>query len=212
MGEPATLFDPEPETDLEAVRDAASQCRACPLWKHATQTVFGEGPDDAPLMLVGEQPGDKEDIAGKPFVGPAGHLLDRALADAGIERDKTYVTNAVKHFKFTLRGKIRLHQKPNSAEIKACNPWLARERAIIRPRLIVALGATAAQAVFGKAMAIGRNRGRVLDLEDGGKALITVHPSYLLRVPQADKAREYAKFVADLRVAVPFVLHRRNRS
>jgi DNA polymerase len=212
MGNPATLFDLEPETDLEAVRDAASQCRACPLWKHATQTVFGEGPDDASIMLVGEQPGDKEDVAGKPFVGPAGHLLDRALADAGIERDKTYVTNAVKHFKFTLRGKIRLHQKPNSAEIKACNPWLAGERTFIKPRLLIALGATAAQAVFGKAMAIGKNRGRVLDLEDGSKALITVHPSYLLRVPQTDKAREYAKFVADLKVAAPFVLHRRDRS
>jgi uracil-DNA glycosylase len=145
---------------------------------------------------------------GKPFVGPAGHLLDRALADSGIERGKTYVTNAVKHFKFTLRGKIRLHQKPNSAEIKACNPWLARERAIIRPRLIVALGATAAQAVFGKAMAIGKNRGRVLDLEDGGKALITVHPSYLLRVPQADKARECAKFVADLKLGASFARKR----
>jgi len=212
MGNPATLFDlREDREDLETVRDAAARCRACHLWKHATQTVFGEGPDDAPLMLVGEQPGDKEDIAGKPFVGPAGQLLDRALAEAGIDRKKTYVTNAVKHFKFTPRGKIRLHQKPNTSEIKACNPWLMRERAIVKPRLVVALGATAAQAVFGKAMVIGKNHGRVLDLEDGGKALITVHPSYLLRVFDIDKEREYKKFVADLRLAAPFASHRHGR-
>jgi uracil-DNA glycosylase family protein len=197
------------DADLETVRAEAAQCQDCPLWKHATQTVFGEGPDDAALMLVGEQPGDKEDIAGRPFVGPAGKLLDRALADAGIERKKTYVTNAVKHFKFTPRGKIRLHQRPNAGEIKVCNPWLARERAIIRPKLIVALGASAAHGVFGKAMAIGRNRGRVMELEDGGKALITVHPSYLLRMFDADKAREYAKFVADLKLAAPFARRRR---
>jgi uracil-DNA glycosylase family protein len=213
MVKPATLFDLQEDREgLETVRDAAARCRACHLWKHATQTVFGEGPDDAPLMLVGEQPGDKEDIAGKPFVGPAGQLLDRALAEAGIDRKKTYVTNAVKHFKFTPRGKIRLHQKPNTSEIKACNPWLMRERAIVKPKLVVALGATAAQAVFGKAMAIGKNRGRVLDLEDGGKALITVHPSYLLRVFDIDKEREYKKFVADLRLAAPFASRRRSHS
>jgi DNA polymerase len=156
-------------------------------------------------MLVGEQPGDKEDVAGKPFVGPAGAMLDHALADAGIERDRAYVTNAVKHFKFTPRGKIRLHQKPNTPEIRACNPWLQRERALIRPKLVVALGATAAQGVFGKAMAIGKNRGHVLTLDDGAAALITVHPSYLLRVPDRDREREYAAFVKDLKTAVRFM-------
>lgn len=159
----------------------------------------------APLMLVGEQPGDREDIKGKPFVGPAGHILDRALEEAGIARDKAYVTNAVKHFKFTRRGKIRLHQKPDTAEIKACNPWLAREHAIVQPRLVIALGATAVRGVFGRAMPIGRNRGRVLDLDQGAKGLITVHPSYLLRVDEKDKEREYQAFVADLRLARPFV-------
>jgi DNA polymerase len=192
------------EAEWEAARAEALQCRACDLWREATQTVFGEGPLDAPLMFVGEQPGDREDLAGKPFVGPAGQMLDRGLAEAGIARDRAYVTNAVKHFKFARRGKIRLHQKPDITEIKACNPWLLRERAIIRPALIIALGATAARAVFGKAMAIGKSRGRVLDLDAGAKAMITVHPSYLLRVEEADRAREYALFLADLKLALPF--------
>lgn len=187
-----------------AVRDEARACRACDLWRPATQTVFGEGPVHAPLMFVGEQPGDKEDLAGKPFVGPAGRILDRALADAGIARDKAYVTNAVKHFKFARRGKIRLHQKPDTAELKACNQWLARERALVRPRLVVAMGATAVRGVFGKTMPIGRNRGRLLELDGGAKALVTVHPSYLLRVHEADKEGEYLAFVADLRLARPF--------
>jgi uracil-DNA glycosylase len=186
----------------------ARECRACDLWKPATKMVFGEGPVDAPLMLVGEQPGDQEDLAGKPFVGPAGRILDRGLADAGIARDNAYVTNAVKHFKFTRRGKIRLHQKPDTAEIKACGQWLARERSIIRPRLVIALGATAARAVFGKAMPIGRNRGRVFDLDAGAKAMLTVHPSFLLRVEDGDREREYAQFVADLKVATPFARRR----
>jgi uracil-DNA glycosylase family protein len=189
---------------LEIVRQEAAECRMCPLYEPATQTVFGEGPQDAEIMLVGEQPGDKEDLTGKPFVGPAGKLLDRALGEAGIDRGKTYVTNAVKHFKFTPRGKIRLHQKPNTAEIRACNPWLQRERAIVKPKLIVAMGATAAQSVFGKAMPIGKNRGHLLTLEDGAAATITVHPSYLLRVLGADKEREYANFVADLKLAAKF--------
>ena len=167
---------------LEDIAEQARHCRACDLYKRATQTVFGEGPNHAPLMLVGEQPGDKEDIAGKPFVGPAGKVLDRALADAGIERRKTYVTNAVKHFKFALRGKIRLHQKPNGPEIRACHIWLERERGILKPNLVIALGATAAQSVFGRAMPIGKNRGKILELDDGGKATITIHPSYLLRM------------------------------
>ena len=187
-----------------AVRDKARLCRACDLWRPATQTVFGDGPVRAPVMLVGEQPGDKEDIAGKPFVGPAGRILDRALTDAGIARDKAYVTNAVKHFKFARRGKIRLHQKPDTAEIKACNHWLARERAIVQPRLVIAMGATAARGVFGKTMPIGRNRGHLLELDQGAKGLITVHPSYLLRVEEKDKEHEYLAFVADLRLARPF--------
>jgi uracil-DNA glycosylase family protein len=191
--------------ELTETRGEAAHCTMCHLYKHATQTVFGEGPASAELMLVGEQPGDKEDISGKPFVGPAGKLLDRALGDAGIDRKRTYVTNAVKHFKFTPRGKIRLHQKPVTTEIRACNPWLQRERAIVKPKLVIAMGATAAQGVFGKAMAIGKNRGHVLTLEDGASAMITVHPSYLLRVFDIDKEREYAKFVADLKLAAKFM-------
>src|SRR5437764_8841057 len=163
---------------LKMLREEAAHCRACPLWKNATQTVFGEGPQHAPLLLVGEQPGDKEDIAGKPFVGPAGLILDRALQEAGIDRKKAYVTNAVKHFKFVPRGKIRLHQKPSTPEIKACRQWYERELAAIQPDLVVAMGATAAQCVFGKITPIGKNRGRLLDLGESTKALVTVHPSY----------------------------------
>jgi uracil-DNA glycosylase family protein len=164
--------------------------------------VFGEGPQNAQMMLVGEQPGDKEDLAGKPFVGPAGLMLDRALEQAGIDRSKVYVTNAVKHFKFIPRGKIRLHQKPNTAEIKACRQWYERELAAIKPALVVAMGASAAQCVFGKITPINKNRGRLIDLDDGIKALVTVHPSYLLRLPDAEsKTREYARFVDDFRIA-----------
>jgi uracil-DNA glycosylase family protein len=187
---------------LETLREEAADCRACPLWKDATQTVFGEGPQHAQVMLVGEQPGDKEDLAGKPFVGPAGLMLDRALEQAGIDRKKAYVTNAVKHFKFVPRGKIRLHQKPTTPEIKACRQWYERELASIKPALVVAMGVTAAQSVFGKITPINKNRGRLIDLDDGIKALVTVHPSYLLRLPDADaKAREYARFIDDLRIA-----------
>lgn len=189
-------------TDLKTLRREAADCRACRLWKDATQTVFGEGPTHAPLMLVGEQPGDKEDLAGKPFVGPAGQMLDRALDEAGIDRNKVYVTNAVKHFKFVPRGKIRLHQKPNTAEIKACRPWYERERAVVKPALVVAMGATAAQSVFGKITPINKNRGHLIDLHDGAQALVTVHPSYLLRLPdQNDRTREYQRFVDDLKMA-----------
>jgi DNA polymerase len=187
---------------LKILRQQAADCRACPLWKNATQTVFGEGPQNAQIMLVGEQPGDKEDLAGKPFVGPAGLMLDRALEEAGIDRKRTYVTNAVKHFKFVPRGKIRLHQKPTTPEIKACRQWYERELISIRPDLVVAMGATAAQSVFGKMTPINKNRGRLIDLADGIKALVTVHPSYLLRQPDAEaKAREYARFIADLKIA-----------
>jgi DNA polymerase len=157
-------------------------------------------------MLVGEQPGDKEDLAGKPFVGPAGQMLDRALEQAGIAREKVYVTNAVKHFKFVPRGKIRLHQRPNTSEIRACRPWYERELASIKPDLVVAMGATAAQSVFGKIMPVNKNRGRLIDLDDGTRALVTVHPSYLLRLPDADaKALEYQRFVDDLRIAADFL-------
>jgi DNA polymerase len=191
-----------PGSSLKALREEAGRCRACHLWKNATQTVFGEGPQDAQVMLVGEQPGDKEDLAGKPFVGPAGLMLDRALEEAGIDRKKVYVTNAVKHFKFVPRGKIRLHQKPNTPEIRACRQWYERELASIKPDLVVAMGATAAQCVFGKITPINKNRGRLIEVEDGIKAVVTVHPSYLLRLPDADvKAREYQRFVDDLKIA-----------
>ncbi len=191
-----------PSSSLKTLREEAAACRACPLWKNATQTVFGEGPAHARAVLVGEQPGDKEDLAGKPFVGPAGLMLDRALEEAGIDRSKVYVTNAVKHFKFVPRGKIRLHQKPTTPEIRACRPWYERELAAINPALVVAMGATAAQSVFGKITTINKNRGRLIDLDDGIKALVTVHPSYLLRLPDAEaRAREYQRFVGDLRIA-----------
>ena len=198
---------PAATTDsLAALRLAAADCRACHLYKDATQTVFGEGPQAAQIMLVGEQPGDKEDLAGKPFVGPAGLMLDRALEEAGVDRRKVYITNAVKHFKFVPRGKIRLHQKPNTLEIKACRQWYERELASINPDLVVAMRATAAQSVFGRMTPIGKNRGRLLDLGEGAKALVTVHPSYLLRQPDADaRAREYARFVDDLKIAADFL-------
>ena len=191
---------------LQTLREEAAGCRACHLWKDATQTVFGEGLPHARMMLVGEQPGDKEDLAGKPFVGPAGQMLDHALEEAGIDRKKAYVTNAVKHFKFVARGKFRLHQKPTTPEIKACRPWYERELAAIKPDLVVAMGATSAQSVFGKITPINKNRGRLIDLDGGIKALVTVHPSYLLRLPDAEtKAREYARFVDDLKIAAAFL-------
>jgi DNA polymerase len=189
-------------SNLKTLREEAANCQACPLWKNATQTVFGEGPAHARAVLVGEQPGDKEDLAGKPFVGPAGQMLDRALEEAGIDRSKVYVTNAVKHFKFVARGKIRLHQKPTTPEIRACRQWYERELATIKPTLVVAMGATAAQSVFGKMTPINKNRGHLIDLEQGIQALVTVHPSYLLRLPDAQaKAREYERFVSDLKIA-----------
>ncbi|WP_050403342.1 UdgX family uracil-DNA binding protein [Bradyrhizobium embrapense] len=193
--------DTQARGTIAALREEATGCRACPLWKGATQTVFGEGPQSATLMLVGEQPGDKEDLAGHPFVGPAGQMLDRALEDAGIARAKVYITNAVKHFKFVPRGKIRLHQKPNTPEIRACRQWYERELAAIRPELVVALGATAAQSVLGRITPINRSRGRLID-HDGTKVLVTVHPSYLLRLPdEKAKALEYQRFIDDLKIA-----------
>jgi len=186
----------------EAVREEAAGCTRCDLYKCATQTVFGEGRVDARLMLVGEQPGDQEDIAGRPFVGPAGEVLDRALAEAGVDRGTTYVTNAVKHFKFEQRGKRRIHSKPNGPEIDACRWWIDQERMLIRPPVTVALGATAARSLLHKVVTITAMRGRPLKLEDGGECWVTIHPSYLLRLRErADKDREYAKFVDDLRSA-----------
>ncbi len=185
---------------IVGLRHEAMDCRACPLWAPATQTVFGEGPEDAEIVFVGEQPGDSEDLVGRPFVGPAGKLLDKALAEAGVDRARAYVTNAVKHFKFEPRGKRRLHKKPNTGEIHACRSWLMRELDVLRPKLVVALGATAIQGVTGHAMPINANRGEVFPLENGGRMLVTVHPSYLLRLPGVEeKALEYARFVEDLR-------------
>jgi len=169
--------------------------------------VFGEGRIGAALMFVGEQPGDSEDIAGKAFVDPASRILDLALAEARIACDRAYVTNAVKHFKFIRRGKIRLHQKPDTAKIKACHQWLAREREILRPALVIAMGATAVRAVFDKVMPIGRSRSRVVDLDAATKGPITIHPSFLLRMEEEDKQREFALFVRDLRLARPFATH-----
>ncbi|MEA2927875.1 MAG: uracil-DNA glycosylase [Hyphomicrobiales bacterium] len=186
---------------LTAARKAAESCTRCPLYKNATQTVFGEGPAHAQVVFVGEQPGDQEDLQGRPFVGPAGQMFDRALAEAGIDRSRVYVTNAVKHFKFEPRGKRRIHQKPNNQEIEACRWWLDNELHLLKPRLTVALGATAARALTGRDTTISRARGRLMPLRDGVEGFITVHPSFLLRLPdEAAKAREYARFVKDLRL------------
>ena len=186
---------------IDGLRREAASCRACPLWKDATQTVFGEGPPDAEIMLVGEQPGDREDREGRPFVGPAGLLLDRALADAGVDRKRAYVTNAVKHFKFEPRGKRRLHKRPNASEIRICRRWLLDEIEAIGPRLIVALGATAAQGLTGRAIPVQSNRGAVLDAANGRRVFVTIHPSALLRLQDEEEKRSaYASFVNDLRL------------
>ncbi len=186
---------------LAALATDAASCQRCDLYAHATQTVFGEGPMDARLMLVGEQPGDQEDLAGRPFVGPAGQMLDRALEQAGIDRRSVYVTNAVKHFKFEPRGKRRIHATPDRAEIEVCRFWLDQERAAVKPAVVVLLGASAARAVLGRAVTISRERGRPIALP-GGQAMVTTHPSYLLRIPDEDtKAREFAAMVADLQLA-----------
>lgn len=185
-----------------ALRDEAAACTRCHLYKHATQTVFGEGPVDAPLMLIGEQPGDQEDLAGRPFVGPAGQLLDDALAEAGIDRSAAYLTNAVKHFKFEPRGKRRIHATPDAGEISACRWWVEQELLIVRPKVVIALGATAARSLLGKAVTIARERGRAIPLDSGAEAWVTVHPSYLLRLPDPEaKAAQHAAFIADLRAA-----------
>src|SRR5919198_3146269 len=194
---------PPDTSSLTAVRDAARECTACHLYKRATQTVFGEGPKDAVIMLVGEQPGDYEDQEGKPFVGPAGKIMDQALEEAGIDRKEVYVTNAVKHFKWEPRGKRRIHQKPNSREIAACRPWLEAELRIVKPKLVVAMGATAAQTIFGPSFRVTRERGKVLSSKLAPRVLATVHPSSLLRQPDEEsREREYKHFVTDLRAAL----------
>jgi len=187
---------------LEKLRAEAAHCTRCPLHRHATQTVFGEGPADARLMLVGEEPGDQEDIQGRVFVGPAGRVLDRALDDAGIDRARIYLSNAVKHFKFEPRGKRRIHAKPDTGEIEACRWWIEQEQMLVRPVVTVALGAVAARSLFGRTVTIGRERGREVDLPEGGMGWITVHPSFLLRIDDKMRAaEEYDRFVEDLRQA-----------
>ena len=186
---------------LKALRDAEEECTRCPLYKNATQAVPGEGPARARVMMVGEQPGDQEDKQGKPFVGPAGGVLTRALDDAGIERDAVFVTNAVKHFKFEPRGKRRLHKRPNAYEIDRCHWWLDFERKLIKPDIIVALGATAVRSVSGRPFSINKVRGHIMPLPDGSRMLATIHPSYILRIEdESDRRAQYNKFVSDLRV------------
>jgi uracil-DNA glycosylase family protein len=185
---------------LEELRTAAKDCQACDLWKRGTQTVFGEGRPNAKLMLIGEQPGDQEDLEGEPFVGPAGKLLNTALEEAGIDRQKAYVTNAVKHFKWEPRGKRRIHQKPNATEIAACRPWLDAELKALRPRVIVCLGATAAQALFGRDFRVTQHRGKFLDSQLAEFVMATVHPSSILRAPdEKTRQEEMKRFVSDLK-------------
>jgi uracil-DNA glycosylase len=191
---------------LTELRAAEAACTRCSLYKHATQVVPGEGPSHAKFMLVGEQPGDKEDIAGKPFVGPAGRLLDQALADAGIPRNETFVTNAVKHFKHEMRGKRRLHKRPNAYEIARCRWWLDLERQIVKPEVVVALGATAARSLTGRPVTIAKVRGAPINLDDGARLVVTIHPSALLRIEdEADKRAKYREFVKDLKAAARLV-------
>lgn len=187
---------------LPNLRAAAARCRACDLWKRATQTVFGEGARSSTILFIGEQPGDREDLDGRPFVGPAGQLLDRAMEEAGIDRRRAYVTNAVKHFKWEPRGKRRIHKKPNAREIAACRPWMAAEIAVVRPRLVVALGATAARSLLGPAFRVTRDRGTVVDSPEFGRVVATIHPSAILRAPDAAaRDAERRRFVADLKKA-----------
>jgi DNA polymerase len=193
-------------TSLADARAAVQGCRRCPLYEYATQAVFGEGPQTAEVMFVGEQPGDQEDLAGTPFVGPAGQVFNMALETVGIDRRRVYVTNAVKHFKFEPRGKKRIHSKPNTGEISACRFWVNLEREFVRPKLIVALDATAVQSLLGKAASVSSLRGRKIELPDGGTLLVTVHPSYLLRLPDRKKAAvELKRFEADLRTVKTFI-------
>ena len=195
----AEPFVPERRT-LPALREAVQGCRGCDLYRNATQAVFGEGARHAEVLFVGEQPGDKEDLAGKPFVGPAGQLLDRALGEAGIDRSQTYVTNAVKHFKWQARGKRRIHQKPNWSEVTACRPWLDAELDAVQPSVVVCLGATAAQSLLGRDFRITQNRGKLLDSDLAEHVTATIHPSAILRQDEASRHAEFVAFVDDLRV------------
>jgi uracil-DNA glycosylase len=198
MPESAAVYVPADPT-LESLREAAAGCRACPLWETGTQTVFGEGPADASVMFVGEQPGDQEDKQGRPFVGPAGRVLDDALARAGIPRDETYVTNAVKHFKWVARGKRRIHAKPTWTEQVACRPWVEAEIALVRPRVLVCLGATAAQSLLGKQFRVTRERGTWVDSDLAERVTATIHPSSILRQQDEEsRRREMDAFVDDL--------------
>jgi DNA polymerase len=198
MPESAAVYVPADPT-LESLREAAAGCRACPLWETGTQTVFGEGPADASVMFVGEQPGDQEDKQGRPFVGPAGRVLDDALARAGIPRDETYVTNAVKHFKWVARGKRRIHAKPTWTEQVACRPWVEAEIALVRPRVLVCLGATAAQSLLGKQFRVTKERGTWVDSDLAERVTATIHPSSILRQQDEEsRGREMDAFVHDL--------------
>jgi uracil-DNA glycosylase len=197
-----TAQPPDTARTVEQLKDAAASCHGCDLWENATQTVFGEGEEHSRMMLVGEQPGDQEDLQGKPFVGPAGRLLERALDEAGIDRRLVYVTNAVKHFRWTRRGKRRLHEKPNAGQVRACRPWLEAEVEVVKPRMLVLLGATAAQSVMGPAFRVSKQRGEVLQSPFGIPVVATMHPSSILRAADAE-SREAAmsSFISDLKVA-----------
>ena len=198
--QPAGVAETENADTITELRAFAKGCHRCPLWRDATQTVFGEGPENADVIFVGEQPGDQEDLAGKPFVGPAGKVFDSILGEAEIDRRKAYVTNAVKHFKFEPRGKRRIHSKPNAGEIQACRWWLDKELDLIKPNLVVALGATAAQSLLGKAVPITKMRGDVVEREDGLRVFLTIHPSFILRIrEQEDKEAERERFLQDMR-------------
>jgi len=194
---------PTAAAELKRVAKEAASCTLCPLYRNATQTVFGEGPAPAAIMMVGEQPGDQEDLAGRPFVGPAGRVLDRGLADVGLDRGKVYITNAVKHFKNEPRGKKRMHKRPNRYEVEVCKVWLGREISLVRPQLVLALGVTAAVALTGRPVVLSRERGRVIEFTDGQRGMVTVHPSAILRMPdEAARHAAYAAFVRDLEAAV----------
>ena len=204
IGAAAALIPPD--ASLPQLREIALGCRACPLWARGTQTVFGSGKLRSDLLLVGEQPGNDEDLEGRPFVGPAGKLLDRALSEAGIDRSRAYVTNVVKHFKWEARGKRRIHAKPNAAEVTACFPWLQAEIRLVRPQLIVCLGATAAQALLGRQFRVTHHRGTVLPTEFARGIMATVHPSSILRAPDEEARRaQTAEFIQDLRSAATWL-------
>ena len=188
------------EFSYRALKAASMECRGCDLYKNATQTVFGEGQISSGVIFVGEQPGDEEDLTGRPFVGPAGRLFDKALEEAGIDREKIYLTNTVKHFKWKPKGKRRIHEKPNASEINACDPWLRSEIALIKPRILVCLGATAAQALLGKQFRVTQMRGQWLDSPLAKRTIATIHPSAILRTPEDLRDRAYAEFVSDLRI------------